>query len=603
MPGIAGIFTTHVTQDSVETVASMLACTRHEPFYVSGPGLRNDSIGVIAGWTSHLGDTRWGERGDVSVVLSGEEFSSDDADLDYVIRLYEKHGVGCLERLNGSFSGLLLDRRERQAILFNDRFGTRRVHVHEDRQGVFFAAEAKSLLRVLPELRELDPRGIGEFLACDCVMQNRTIFSGISLLPPGSAWVWSRHRGVRKEVYFRGEVWEGQPELSPAAYFDQFAATWKRVLPRYVRRDAPIALSLTGGVDSRLILASASSPPETLPCYTFGGELRDSADVTIARRLAAASGQPHHTIRVDARFFSEFPGLAARSVYLSDGGMDVTGAVDLYLQKQARSIAPIRLTGVYGGEILRRMVVVQPRTVHPDLLRRDARSFLHAAAATYAEETKGHPLSFVAFKQASWYMTPKFAVERSQVRLRTPYFDNELVALAYRSPESESATNASSRRLIAVTNPRLEKIGTDRGLTLESAWGLRALRHAYHQFTFKAEYAFDYGMPQWLARVNRIAGPVGIEQMVLGRHKLHHFRMWYRDRLAPYVRDVLLDDRALGRWYVNRRMVDRMIRCHTEGRGNFTVEIHKMLTLELLQQQLVDVASGPPVQPPVLQSS
>ena len=62
-----------------------------------------------------------------------------------------------------------------------------------------------------------------------------------------------------------------------------------------------------------------------------------------------------------------------------------------------------------------------------------ARSF-QEAAATYGSELQGHRLSFTSFKQAPWYMASKFTVERSQVTYRTPYFDNDLVALAYQTP-------------------------------------------------------------------------------------------------------------------------------------------------------------------------
>ena len=85
-----------------------------------------------------------------------------------------------------------------------------------------------------------------------------------------------------------------------------------------------------------------------------------------------------------------------------------------------------------------------------------ARSF-RDAAATYASELQGHRLSFTSFKQAPWYMASKFTVERSQVTYRTPYFDNDLVALAYQTP-AKLLNNEPALRLIADGNPAL---GTD----------------------------------------------------------------------------------------------------------------------------------------------
>ena len=119
-------------------------------------------------------------------------------------------------------------------------------------------------------------------------------------------------------------------------------------------------MSLTGGLDSRMLLACAGAPPGSLPCYTFGGPYRDCHDLRIARRLAAVAGQPHTTIPIDEDFFPEFPKLAEQTVYLSDGTMDVSGAVELYANRRARQIAPVRLTGNYGSEILRSNVAFRP---------------------------------------------------------------------------------------------------------------------------------------------------------------------------------------------------------------------------------------------------
>ena len=49
-------------------------------------------------------------------------------------------------------------------MLFNDRYGMQRVYYHESKEAFYFAAEAKAILAVRPELRRPDPRGLGEFV-------------------------------------------------------------------------------------------------------------------------------------------------------------------------------------------------------------------------------------------------------------------------------------------------------------------------------------------------------------------------------------------------------------------------------------------------------
>jgi len=82
--------------------------------------------------------------------------------------------------------------------------------------------------------------------------------------------------------------------------------------------------------------------------------------------------------------------------------------------------------------------------------------------------------------------------------------------------------------------------------------------------------------------------PFHPERLFLGRHKPFHFRVWYRDTLAGYLQDVLLDERALSRPYIERKGLAAMVRGHVKGDRNYTTELHKVLTLELLHRLLLD---------------
>src|SRR5437660_8478760 len=120
-------------------------------------------------------------------------------------------GYEFLEKLNGWFSGVLLDLREQKFILFNDRYGVNRLYYREDARGFYFSSEAKALLKILPATRQLNLQSFGELLSCEAVLQNRTLFSGISLLPNGSSWVFSRGEPVKRKAYFKREALENQP--------------------------------------------------------------------------------------------------------------------------------------------------------------------------------------------------------------------------------------------------------------------------------------------------------------------------------------------------------------------------------------------------------
>ena len=79
-----------------------------------------------------------------------------------------------------------------------------------------------------------------------------------------------------------------------------------------------------------------------------------------------------------------------------------------------------------------------------------------------------------------------------------------------------------------------------------------------------------------------------LERLWLGRHKFLHFRLWYRTALAKYVQEILLDQRSLARPYLKRSGVETIVRGHLKGNRNYTTEIHRLLSLELLHRLFVD---------------
>jgi len=604
MPGITGIITGAPGQGDPVALKKMVACMIHDRAYVSGT-YRNERLGLSVGWTSHAGSFAdcmpvWNENKDVCLLFTGEHFAdpSEIARLraaghvfhgdgaSRLVHLYEEYGMKFFELLNGSFSGLLVDLREDKIILFNDRYGLGRIYYYQCDEGFYFATEAKALLRVLPQLRQLDMQSLGEFFACGCALQNRSLFSGVSLLPCGSVWTFHARQGIQKKSYFDPAIWENQGPLAPEQYYDKLKDTFHSALSRHLTGEQRVGMSLTGGLDSRMIMAWPPPGKVHLPCYTFGGPFRECADVKIARRVAAVAHQEFQVIPFSPDLFAEFPSLASRSVYITDGAMDVSGAVGLYVNRLAREIAPVRLTGNYGSEILRGAVAFKASASTSPMFDAQFLPHLQNARATYAYEANVAPMSFIAFKQVPWHHFARFALEQSVLTIRSPYLDNALVALAYQAPADLAVNQGVARRLIADGNPELVKFPTDMG-PLGRSGALGRVREMWQTFTFKSEYAYDYGMPQWLAKIDHNLARLQLERLFLGRHKFSHFRVWYRDALAEYVQQVLLDPATLARPYLNGATVRQMVQAHVQGRGNYTTEIHSLLTSELIQRELI----------------
>jgi len=596
-----GLFTKRPRADAENELRAMLESVCHEVFYVSGTWI-DEAQGIYVGWVAREGS--FGDRmplhnesREVTLCFSGEEFPEPgiisalaarghavtEEGPSYLVHRYEEE-PDFPKGLNGRFHGLVADRVHRTATLFNDRYGLQRLYYHEAPDTFYFAAEAKAILKVRPELRNIDPRGLGEFIVCGCVLENRSLFSGIHVMPPGSAWLFRGGRLEKKANYFEPQEWEKEEPLKPEEYYARLRDVFVRNLPRYFNGRERVGVSLTGGLDTRIIMAWHKAAPNSLPCYTYGSMYRDNQDVKLARRVAKICGQQHQLITAGTEFLTKFPYYAERSIYLTDACVDLSRSPDLYVSEKVREIAPVRMVGTYGSEMLLHSVMFKAEEPAPGLFQADLEPQVRAAKETYDRSQQVHPMTFVAFRQSPWHHFGVLGLEQTQVAVRSPYLDNDLVKTIYKAPGTIAANEEARMRLIREGNPALAKLRTDRGIG-----GLNSVfTRGILEFLFKAEYAYDYGMPQWVAQVDHLFAPFHLERIWLGRHKVFHFRVWYRDDLANYVREILLDQVSLARPYVNAEAVRTIVEGHLKGSRNYTTEIHRLMTLELAHRLFLD---------------
>ncbi len=605
MPGICGIISKAPAEENREKLNIMHRCMLHENFYNSGTFV-DEKVGLYVGWVCHEGSFSdcmpvTNEKKDLVLIFFGENFVDleifdqlksknhkfNRTNADYLIHLYEELGENFFAFLNGWFNGILLDLKEERATLFNDRFGMQRIYYHESRDTFYFSSEAKSLLKALPQLREIDMRSLGEFLCCNAVLNQNTLFKNIFLLPAASAWTFNKN-GIHRKQYFKPDTWEKQPLLEKKFFYDKLRDTFTNILQRYFRSEQGIGISLTGGLDTRMIMSYMDAPPDKFPCYTFGSIYRDCNDVKVARIVSKVCKQTHHVIQLGNEFLTEFERFAEKTVYITDGYLDVSGSPEIYVNKLAREIAPIRMTGNHGSELFRNVRWLKAFYPNDKLFHQDFKYHLSEAITTYNNIKISNPLTFTLFMESPWHEYNRLASEQSQLTLRTPYHDKDLVGLMYRAPGELRNNKEISLKLIADGNPALREIMTDRGVGGKLNPIFSFIPRLYHEFFFKAEYYYNYGMPQWLSIFDYILKPFHIEKFFLGRHKFYHFRVWYRDQLSKYVREILLDERTLKRPYLKRDFLEHIVNSHTAGCRNYTTEITKMLTVELIQRLLIE---------------
>lgn len=604
MPGILGIVSRRSARSCIEQLDRMLAAVRHDGFFHSGT-YTNKAMGVYLGWTSHAGAPNdylpvVSARKDVVLLITGEvigenaasvsdqpaEYKHGRGALGQLLCGYEESGVQWVSGLNGCFAGALVDLRVGRFYLFNDRYGMERLFVHDVTEDFYFASEAKALLAAVPDTRSFDVRGLGELLTCGCTLGERSLYKNISVMPAASLWKGENKALSGKTVYFQPTEWSSQPKLGPTQFLDRFLDTLPRIVTRLAKADSTVGISLTGGFDSRVVVACLGLSAQEFPCYTFGSMIRDTRDVIVARQVAEQCRCSHTVLTLGREFLDNFPHYLDEAVYHSDGYLGLPGAGELYLNSMARRIAPIRLTGNYGSELIRgaRAFKAIPPTAR--FLSGDWGPQIREAVLSFRQLERADPISFALFHQAPKQGFGRLAVEKSQLVMRTPFLDDEFAQLMYLRPDDWADGTQLYAAVIQRCRPALLDIATDRGELGSGSRIARRLRVAFRKATIKGEYWATRGMPQWLAGLTaRVPWILPVDAFV-GRDKFQHYRVWLAGALSDNVKDCLLSDAAAST-VLDRTCLEAMINEHVRGVRNYEAEIGKAMMIAVTERVLL----------------
>jgi asparagine synthase (glutamine-hydrolysing) len=563
---------------------------RHEPFY----GVRTytiPSIGCCVGVISHdetFADCQILESKDKSqiVFFAGEHFAHDESSkIEALFSTYHTYDDRFLRALNGWFAGVVVDLNKSRLVVFNDRFGIGRVYYTKTAESFAFASEAKSLLAVRPATRTFNQVALGQYLGVGAVLNDLTLFNDVLVMPGGSAWSVEASGRITKRRFFTPEELESQAPLSESDFSNALRETLARAIPSYFRGTSAVAVSLTGGLDTRGIMAFA--PKSTARhAYTYRGMYREAFDVRIAREVAKICDYEYDVLPIGRRFLHEFPELAAKTIWITDGTLDIGASHEIYLSRLARQIAPVRITGNYGSEILRNVTTFKPLRLQSALFDGDFRPFIEEGERSLEDAKQCHPISFAAFKEIPWNLYGRLAAAQSQLTVRSPYTDNDVVSLAYRGPRDRRTQTHVWQRLIAAQNPLLAAIPTDRGLGGRGALK-RHWQRLYRYAMFKAEWYYEAGMPSWMARLDSRFGRGRLPPWFTGSHKIENYRLWFRDELFEWIRDSLCES-LVSCPYLDGKVVRRIASAHGAGTANVSTDLNRVLSVALIHKIFID---------------
>lgn len=231
------------------------------------------------------------------------------SDTETLLHLYERHGEGMLQRLEGMFAFALWDSRKGELLLARDRLGVKPLYYCFDGRRLAFASELRALIPLLPGTG-LDPAGVLDYLLFGFVHSPRTVLSAALKLPPGH-FLRLDARGLKLERYWElpaRPAWASHhhkplrdPSLGEA--MDEVERQLIASVRGQMLSDVPVGAFLSGGVDSSLVTAlmtRASGGGVKTFSIGFTGARSGLDESGYARAVARCLGTEHHELILPA---------------------------------------------------------------------------------------------------------------------------------------------------------------------------------------------------------------------------------------------------------------------------------------------------------------
>lgn len=270
-------------------------------------------------------------------------------DTETLLLGWAQWGEAVLDKLEGMFAFALVDRKAQMAFVARDPLGIKPLYMLRRGSETVFASEMRPLRQFRPA--EVDPGAMAELLVFRFAAGRASNLRDIDRIPGGTLLRLSLQDGSLVERRYCDPL--DTLDAEPGMTVDEAATAIHEALLHsvedHLQSDVGFTLQLSGGVDSSLITAMASTRAGQ-KLKTFGVNLGDLPNDESPWRAMVAERFPidHHEIALTA---ADYAAALPKAIAHMEGPIAHSGCPMLYLLcERIREISPVVLTGEGADE-------------------------------------------------------------------------------------------------------------------------------------------------------------------------------------------------------------------------------------------------------------
>lgn len=522
-----------------------------------------------------------------------------------LLAIYREVGPRFAEKPDGSFNAVIIDSAKKKLVLGNDRMGHRQMYYVEDDDLFLFSTELKAFLAYEGFDRTIDKRAIADYFNIGYCIGDRTFFKAVRRLGGGHV-VEVTSSGARFIPYWDFNF-DHVSTASVPEMVEEIDTMYRDIIRKQVGDSRDIIVPLSGGLDSRFILAHVLQLGREPHCFTHG--VPGCLDLEIAREIASSLNVKNHRfIHINPQWFVDYHD---RFVFYTEGMISTVSCMLLGISAQYG--LPARTThfanGIFGGPTNFGSPYFRPYDMvddisHSDKLRNLKRSLFGDLATPQSYEKFAPEFGQYAQTQYDISLEEEFA----HFEARFPRFYQQKDVFFIRNRLARFMNQVDCHRYIwhdhfALYDDRLvdfymklpAELMCGRRLFMEYFKQKRPdLARISYQSTgvnlFQKPTAMQQRLRRWNKRYRYLIGRLSLGKINLyNLERYYQYDPWFRTHrpLRDMVTSMLLDKRTLERGYFDRKGIERLISWEMRG-GNDFGAFASMTALESFFRQFVD---------------
>lgn len=428
------------------------------------------------------GEPSFGVAGGPALVMAGEPLFEASGDgrsgerQDNTVLLYEdlcRDQTTALRSSTGVFCAAFFAPTTRRLTLIADKLGLRPIYYRVTPDLVVFASALRMLEAVGVTRTALEERGTYETCAFGFPLSTRTCYDQVRTIAPAEIVHVSPETEVH-ERYFRWDLLEDDDADDEAALVGRLADAFVSAVRRRLRGDKAALAFLSGGLDSRAIVATLRRNDVKVSTVNFAPP--ETQDRVFANLTASVLGSNHHQLEVplsaasdvyrqtelqrwvDGMPESETKPERPRCIWSGDGGSVAMGHVYLDHDTVDTFDKGDLEAGIHSFLRYNRLPGASNAAMTPEFRQRSSNwhvDGMRCEIEALAREADGRALRlFLMFNDQRRHMAKHFEnIDVHRFEFQLPFFDSHFLEVILRAPVRPFLRHALYHKWLALLCP------------------------------------------------------------------------------------------------------------------------------------------------------